>query len=130
MNALVILGAATLALVAVADAAPPPVGSDDWKIMEPYARWVATRHDASGRWCCDVADGRPVDARIATGADPDGVERTHWAARVTPGHFDGERDRWVMVPDEKVLREANPTGSAVLWMYNGRVQCFAPPDGG
>ena len=49
---------------------------------------------------------------------------------MTPGHFDGERDRWVMVPDEKVLREANPTGSAVLWMYNGRVQCFAPPDGG
>jgi hypothetical protein len=104
----------------VAYAAPPPVGSDDWNIMAPYKEWVTSQHDQLGRWCCDIADGRPVDARI---------EGDHWVAHVTPEKFDGEKDHWLAVPDEKITRNANPTGSPILWLYQGRVQCFAPPDG-
>ena len=131
MTRTAILGLALCAL-AVVDARgdPPPVGSDDWKIMHPYAHWVVTQHDAAGRWCCDAADGRPVDATVATMVDDDGVERSHWVAHVTPAHFPNEIDHWVTVPDDKVLREVNPTGSPILWLYQGRVQCFAPPDAG
>ena len=103
-----------------AQAAPPPVGSDDWNVMAPFKEWVTSQHDGLGRWCCDISDGRPVDARI---------DGDHWVVHVTPKHFPGEKDRWMTVPDEKVTRNANPTGEPILWLYQGRVQCFAPPDG-
>lgn len=117
------IGTAILALAVLAGparAAPPPVGSDDWNVMHPYADWVTTQHDEAGRWCCNIADGRPVDAETRGNA---------WWAHITPEHFPGERDRWAEVPDNKVLHQANPTGSPILWLYQGRVQCFAPPAG-
>jgi hypothetical protein len=107
-------------LAAPAHAAPPPVGSDDWNLMMPYKEWVTSQHDTLGRWCCDIGDGRPVEARIAD---------DHWEVHVTPKHFPDETDHWMPVPDEKITRNANPTGTPILWMYQGRVQCFAPPDG-
>lgn len=119
-------GAALVAALAVgflavdAFAAPPSVGSDDWNIMAPYQEWVISQHDPAGRWCCDIGDGRPVEARIAD---------DHWEVHVTPAHFPGEADRWMAVPDEKITRNANPTGTPILWLYQSRVQCFAPPDG-
>ena len=130
-----------LAMVAAALAAPPPKDSEDWRTMAPFADWVTTQHDTLGRWCCDIGDGRPVEARIAN---------DHWEAHVTPQHFpdtvevcggpvvgpgslpcqrmtpDGV---WVAIPDEKITRNANPTGTPILWLYQGRVQCFAPPAG-
>ena len=111
--------AVVLGEVSVAHAAPPPVGSDDWNVMAPYAEWITKQHDTRGRWCCDIGDGRPVEARIVD---------DHWEAHVTPQHFPGEDDRWVPIPDEKIVR-ANPTGTAILWLWESRVQCFAPPDG-
>lgn len=112
--------AALLAAGLPAHAAPPPVGSDDWNIMAPYKEWVTSQHDGLGRWCCDIGDGRPVEARI---------DGDHWEVHVTKTHFPDEPDRWLAVPDEKVTRNANPTGTPILWLYQGRVQCFAPPDG-
>lgn len=139
------IAAAALLLASPALASPPPVGSDDWNVMHPYSGWVTTQHDGLGRWCCDLGDGRPVDARV-TGMDAEktppcegafptrgcGVDipgGEHWIAHVTPEHFPGERDRWMAVPDEKVTHNVNPTGLPILWLYQGRVQCFAPPDG-
>jgi hypothetical protein len=116
----IILVLALLAVAAPAHSAPPPVGSDDWKIIEPYKEWVTSQHDGLGRWCCDISDGRPVDARI---------EGDHWVVHVTPNHWPDEPDRWMAIPDEKITRNANPTGTPILWLYQGRVQCFAPPDG-
>lgn len=115
--------AAAFALCVLAHAAlaaPPPPGSDDEKIMKPYAEWVTTQHDSQGRWCCDIGDGRPVEARISG---------DHWEAHITPEHWPGEKDRWVPVPDDRVTRGVNPMGSPILWLYHGAVQCFAPPDG-
>jgi hypothetical protein len=113
-------GAALLALAVPAHAAPPPMGSDDWSIMAPYKEWVTSQHDTQGRWCCDISDGRPVEARITD---------DHWEVHVTPKHWPGETDRWVAVPEDKLTRNANPTGTPILWLFQGRVQCFAPPDG-
>jgi hypothetical protein len=111
---------ALMGWIASAGAAPPPPDSEDWKIMHPYAEWVTTQHDSFGRWCCDIGDGRPVEARIAD---------DHWEVHVTPAHFPGEPDRWIAVPDDKITRNANPTGTPILWLFQSRVQCFAPPDG-
>jgi hypothetical protein len=112
--------ALVLALSPAANAAPPPEGSEDYKIMHPYKEWVTSQHDLLGRWCCDIGDGRPVDARI-TG--------DHWEVHITKEHFPDEEDRWLAVPDEKITHGLNPMGTPILWMYQGRVQCFAPPDG-
>jgi len=118
--AALVFGAIMMSPAAPARAAPPPVGSDDWNIMIPYKEWVTSQHDTLGRWCCDIGDGRPVEARIAD---------DHWEVHVTPKHFPDEPDHWMVVPDEKITRNANPTGTPILWLYQGRVQCFAPPDG-
>jgi hypothetical protein len=101
-------------------ASPPPVGSEDWNVMIPYKEWVTSQHDTLGRWCCNIGDGRPVDAKIVD---------DHWEVHVTPVHFPGEPDHWLPVPDERVIRQGNPTGSPILWLLHGAVQCFAPPDG-
>lgn len=133
----------TLALLfsAPAFAAPPPKDSEDWKIMQPYTEWVTGQHDNKGRWCCDIGDGRPVDSRI-TGE--------HWEAHVTWEHFPGllqvcggpiagpgsmpcqpmgPNGVWLEIPTDKITRNANPIGTAILWLFQSRVQCFAPPDG-
>jgi len=113
--------------------APPPVGSDDYAIMHPYANWVQSQHDTLGRWCCDIGDGRPVDVQLRPYCwpMPEGKQDcdTFYFAHVTPQHFPGETDRWVVVPKEKIVPGSNPTGTPILWLYRGQVQCFAPPDG-
>lgn len=93
-------------------AAPPPVDSDDYRIMHPQKEWVEDRHIADDKghsfWCCNFSDGRPVDVRI----DADG----HWQAHVTPAHWPGVVDQWITIPDEKVLRGPNPVGVPILWL--------------
>ena len=115
-----VLACVAAAWAGTAQAAPPPVDSEDWQIMHPFAEWVTSQHDRRGYWCCDIGDGRPVDARI---------EGDHWTVHVTPAHFPNEPDHWLTVPDEKITRGGNPTGSPILWLLHGNVQCFAPPDG-
>lgn len=126
-------------------AAPPPVGSDDWKIMSPFKDWVSGQKQPTGSngSCCDWADGRPVEAEI---------RGDHWWAHVTPAHWPGIADQWLEVPDERVIRAKNPVGAAILWIqvphewvgshsYMSSVEgpvdntrrpfiyCFSPPDG-
>ncbi len=116
-------------LVRAADAAPPPPDSEDGQIMAPYQSWIISRADRHNNACCDIGDGRPVEADMVTVVDEDDVKRTHWRAHVTPAHFPDQPDHWVVVPDEKIVPGANPTGSPILWLYKGLVQCFAPPAG-
>ena len=118
--------AALLLAPTLAHAAPPPVGSDDWNVMAPYAEWIQKQYLPDGRWCCSIADGRPVDAEIRQ--DSTG---SHWWAHVTPQHFPGEEDHWVKVPDDKVHTGANPTGFPILWYNTVAKQpyCFAPNGG-
>ncbi len=121
--------AAAAALAHGAAASPPAPGSEDGQIMAPYQSWITTRSDQHNNACCDIGDGRPVEADLVTMIDDDDVRRTHWRAHVTPNHFPDQPDHWVVVPDEKIGPGANPTGSPILWLYKGLVQCFAPPAG-
>ncbi len=111
---------AALGIAHAAHAAPPPVGSDDWQIMHPYAEWVTSQHDRRGYWCCDIDDGRPVDAKIVG---------DHWEVHITKAHFPDEPDHWLAVPETKITAGGNPTGTPIVWLLHGHVQCFAPPDG-
>jgi hypothetical protein len=120
---------AAVVLVRAANASPPAPGTEDGQIMMPFQDWITTRKDQDSNACCDIGDGRPVEADIATMIDEDGVKRSHWRAHVTPKHFPDQPDHWVVVPDEKIVPGANPTGSPILWLYKGLVQCFAPPPG-
>jgi hypothetical protein len=109
-------------------AAPPAPDSEDAQIMAPYKKWIMTRGDQNGITCCEIGDGRPVDADIVTIPDNNLLKHTYWRAHVTPAHFPGQPDHWVVVPDAKIVPGANPIGTPILWLHNGLVQCFAPPD--
>jgi hypothetical protein len=109
-------------------AAPHAPDSADAQIMAPYKKWITTRGDQNGIACCEIGDGRPVDTDIVTIPDNNLSKHTYWRAHVTPAHFPDQPDHWVVVPDEKIVPGANPTGTPILWPYNGLVQCFAPPD--
>lgn len=104
-------------------AAPPPEGSEDWQIMHSFRDWVTSQHADNGYYCCDLSDGRPVDARINKEGD--------WEAHVTDKHYPGASDHWVVVPRERILHRRNPVGVPILWYSIGtdHVFCFAPPDG-
>jgi len=120
---------ASALVLRTAMAMPPAPGSEGAQLMEPYKEWITTQRDQYQNPCCDIGDGRPVDADMVTIVDADHVRRTHWRAHVTPAHFPGELDHWVIVPDEKIIVGKNPIGIPVLWLYHGLVQCFAPPAG-
>lgn len=124
-----VLATATIVamLVHSAVAAPPPEDSDDYKVMHPYADVITSQHDQLGRWCCTVADGRPVDTHI-TG---DG----HWQVRfIHPETLSDDVVKpppigWVDVPDEVVIHGPNPIGVPIAWWYRGSVRCFLPASG-
>lgn len=98
-------------------AAPPPEGSEDWEIMHPYADWIQHQNGAQG-WCCDVADGRPVDARMS---------QNHWQVRLLhPETLPNAPAGWVDVPDNALLHGRNPIGFPIAWFYHGAVRCFIP----
>jgi hypothetical protein len=124
-----LLAVALPVLAPSAAASPPAPGSEDSQIMAPYQAWISTRSDRHNNACCDIGDGRPVEADMVTVTDEDDVRRTHWRAHVTPKHFPDQPDHWVVVPEDKIVPGANPTGSPILWLYKGLVQCFAPPAG-
>lgn len=139
----------------VAWADPPPVGSDDWNVMHPYKEWVESQRDGLGRSCCSTGDGRPVHACIASAAPhtevnakgksvdicPQNGPDLNWWVHIEPKHWADSgtmregppwpimTDHWAVVPEEKITRGLNPTGTPILWLYEGRIQCYAEPAG-
>jgi hypothetical protein len=107
----------TAFLSSAVQAAPPPEGSEDWEIMRPYADWIQHQNGPMG-WCCDVADGRPVDARMT---------ESHWQVRLLHSEaLPNAPPGWVDVPDDALLHGQNPTGFPIAWFYHGGVRCFIP----
>lgn len=63
----------------------------------------------------EVGDCEPTEARVVNGG---------WQAWLR------QESRWVEIPDDKVIREPNPTIFDAHLCWNGRVLCFKPPDTG
>jgi hypothetical protein len=63
--------------------------------------------------CCNVADGHPVEAE-----QRDGV----WYAK-----WQGE---WIAIPAAIVLKDVSIDEWAYLFIYNGELRCFVPPNRG
>lgn len=96
-------------LVTAAKAKPPPA------VDPSLGRWFQSLEDPETTLsCCDEADCRPVDARVA---------RDHHEVLVG--------GVWTRVPEQKVLhRTDNPTGGAVLcWNKALGIMCFVPGPG-
>jgi hypothetical protein len=110
--------------------AHPPPGADP---NSPETAWYHAARTPECWGCCDVADGRPVQAR------PDPSSPLGWAVLLngnwTPVPADTRATRcqpdrngidWLPAGEYPV----NPAGHAVVWIYNGRIRCFSPPGSG
>jgi len=92
-----------------------------------YRTWKQPGSSAS---CCDARvtrDGREIGDCEPTQAElrrnRDGA--VQWFAWLR------QESRWVEVPDERIIRERNPStfDAHLCWNY-GQVLCFVPPDTG
>jgi hypothetical protein len=100
-------------------ARPPPPGSEDAAIMKDYAEWVTGQHAPSGQYCCDLSDGRPLK--------PDEIRSVngHYEVLYTKRHWDYGTEEWLEVPKEALLPQLSPVGYPIVWIFRGRVYCFA-----
>lgn len=93
----------------VAARAEAPPGTDP---NSPLAKWFkSVEHPRYGR-CCDIGDGRFVQAEKIPGG---------WRVLLD--------NRWENVPPDTVLNEEpNPTGFPVVWLNHGTdtIRCFLP----
>lgn len=70
----------------------------------------------------ETGDCEPTRAELRA-SETDGVVRWHAWLR--------QQGRYIEVPDDKIIRERNPSGQdAHLCSALGRVLCFSPPDTG
>jgi hypothetical protein len=86
-----------------------------------YSKWKQPGTDAS---CCngkETKDGQTTGDCYPTTAE---VRAGSWWAKTDDG-------RWVIVPDDRILRERNPDVERAHLCFNyGRVLCFVPPSAG
>ena len=103
---------AGLLMTAAAYAAPPAPGSEDAELRAPFVDWIKSQHTASGAWCCDMSDGRPLfegEWRTVGERYEIHITRRHWTDAPEGGV-------WITVPPQKV------TGHSPIY-------CFAPVGG-
>lgn len=108
--------------IAIAHAAGPAPGSDDWQIMQPFAEQIS-RLRMHGSFCCAAADGRPVDAQRG------GKSSTGWQVRFRRGNGIGApAGVWLDVPADAVDPSSppNPVGVPIAWYRAGAIRCFWP----
>lgn len=105
--------------IGAAAAHPPAPGTPDAEEMAPYGDWIKSQYK-DGKFCCDAADGRPVDYRTAG---------DHYEVHLTPEKFEGVTDSWVSVPESAILRDGSPAPFAIVWVWQGMVRCAAFPGG-
>ena len=88
-----------------------------------YRHWM--QPNGSGMSCCQARverDGVEVGDCEPTKAEIRGGNWFAWLRR---------ENRWVQIPDAKIIREKNPNVFDAHLCYNhGQVLCFVPPDTG
>ncbi len=114
----------------VAEAAPPPLGSEDYEQLLPYAAWISKQAANNGGLCCSIADCRVVNWRMKGDAYEAFIAKTDDRGF---SKFPEGPDAWVAVPTDVIKREVNPTGRAIAcWsahrINDGGYYCFFLPN--
>ena len=116
-----------LALVALwplaASADPPPVNSPDWIITHDYSADIANATNPSGRNCCNVSDGRPLNSnsvRYDRNINLYQVRfnRLRWmngTVSETPAERE-QGDVWLNVTPGKLTFDFRPKGFTMAWV--------------
>lgn len=93
----------------------------DW-----FARQTVPGGEHKGMLCCNISDGTYAEEDIRKGED--GNEH-YWTRYETPAGPSG----WQQVPDEALIKDPNPHGSAVVWYWfsdgKPKIRCFIPGGG-
>jgi hypothetical protein len=117
--------AAILAVFIVAFATAPKARAQDYghhlHHTDHYSKWKQPGTNAS---CCNGKE--TTDGQITGDCYPT-------TAEVRAGSWWAKRDdgQWVIVPDDRILRERNPDVERTHLCFNsGRVLCFVPPSTG
>lgn len=84
---------------------------------DPNHSWFEQQHNAANTPCCEIADGHQVD-------DAD------WH-QLPDGHYEVRLDgKWVPVPEIAVINPKDrPVSYAVVWIFQGIIECFMPGAG-
>lgn len=100
-----ILAACLMLALAGAAIAAPPENADP--ALAPW--YESLTQPETGLGCCSIADCREVESRLVG---------DHYEALI--------RDRWMIVPPERILEHTpNPTGRAVAcWRPRQGIRCF------
>jgi hypothetical protein len=116
-----LLALAIVAMPVAARAAPPDEGTEDYKVLHPYAEWLTKqRAPISHYGCCSIADGRLVSVRMI--GDRIEVRILH------PESLPTAPSGWVPVPEEAIIIGKNPSGLPVAWFVGADVRCFIAGD--
>ncbi len=101
-----------IAFYVVAFASPPEQGSEDYELLSPYSEWLHNQTvGPTGPSCCNLADCRSIKYRIKNNEIEVYITKDKYGDGV-------QQDRWLIVPNEVVHKEHNPTGIAV--------SCYSP----
>lgn len=73
--------------------------------------WFKSLRNPRGVPCCEDADGFRLD-------DAD------WRIETDGSYSVRLNNEWVPVPPDAVVRDQNRVGYALVWIFNGRVNCF------
>ena len=89
-----------------------------------YQHW---KQPGTNMSCCNarvLSNGEEIGDCESTNAElfKDAQGEIHWKAWLR------QETRWIEIPDERIIREHNPTaeGAHLCWNY-GQVLCFVPP---
>lgn len=82
----------------------------------PLHDWVSNLKNPAGGLCCDMADGHRLED-VDWKGEPDGT----YSVRI-----DG---KWVKLDKDQIITEPNKMGTAMVWIYMGRITCFIAGSG-
>ncbi len=82
----------------------------------PLHDWFTHLQNGQGMLCCEEADGHRLED-VDWRGEADGT----YSVRV-----DGQ---WIKLAPEQIVKEPNRLGSAVVWIWQGRITCFMPGAG-
>lgn len=82
----------------------------------PLHEWFKNLKNGNGGLCCEEADGHRL-------------EDVDWRGE-TDGSYSVRIDgQWIKLQDWQIVHEPNRLGSAVVWIFLGKVTCFMPGAG-